>query len=298
MGSVATFRKAVLLAKLSRKNEIKVGNCTYRTKSFFVNALAVQHGQEPREPWLDAVIHTLLRCREGAFLDVGANIGQTMLKVLAFDKTREYVGFEPQLSCCSLIQSFIEENNLKDHTILPLGLWNCSQLIRLHLRGGAYDSTASMIQNFRPDSFYTSHRYICVRKGDDLIAELGLPSISAIKIDVEGAELEVIEGLIGTIREQMPGIIFEVLNHYLVITSENLDPQMIRFRESRIEKMERLLTQEGYDIYNLLPGNVLKRVRKIQPAVSADMSITNYVAVSQQNSGSFLEAFPGTVQDN
>jgi FkbM family methyltransferase len=297
MGLVATFRKAVLLVKLSRRKEIRVGDSTYQTKGFFVNALAAQDSDEPSEPWLNAVYQTVLKCREGAFLDVGANVGQTMLKILALDKTRQYVGFEPQLSCCSLIQSFIEENNLKYHTILPLGLSNSNQIVRLYLRGGGHDSTASMIQNFRPNSFYTSYRYVCVRKGDELIAELRLPSISAIKIDVEGAELEVIEGLLDAIREKMPFIIFEVLNHYLAVTGEKLDARVIRFRESRIEKMEYLLTGQGYQIYNVLSRNVLKRVRKIQPTVSADMSITNYVAVSKLDVGSFLGAFPGTVQD-
>jgi FkbM family methyltransferase len=295
---VTALRKAALLVRLSRSKAIRVGDSTYRMKGFLVNALAAEAAEEPREPWLDAVYQALLRCREGAFLDVGANVGQTMLKILAFDKTRQYIGFEPQLSCSSLIQSFIGDNNLKGHTILPLGLSNCNRFVRLYLRGGGHDSTASMIQNFRPDSFYNSYQYVCVRKGDELIAELGLASISAIKIDVEGAELEVIEGLFNTIREWMPFIIFEVLNHYLVITGEKLDPQMIQFRESRIRKMECLLTRQGYEIYNVLPGKVLKRVQKIQPAVSADMSLTNYVAVSKLDGGSFLEAFPGTVENS
>lgn len=154
-----------------------------------------------------------------------------------------------------------------------------------------------MVENFRPDSFYASYRYVCVRRGDELIAELKIPSLSAIKIDVEGAELEVIEGLTDTIRKKMPSIIFEVLNHYLVVTGETLDDRMIRFREGRIETMECLLTGQGYQIYNVLPGNVLKRVRKIQPAMSGDLSITNYVAVSKLDVGSFLRAFPGTIQD-
>jgi FkbM family methyltransferase len=274
---------------------IREGNSIYRTNG--VKALIPLASGKPFEPWLDAVYQTVLTCREGAFLDVGANRGQSMLKLLSLDKKRQYVGFEPQLSCCSLIQSFIEENNLKNHTILPFGLSNNNQLVRLYHRGGNYDGTASIIQNFRPESFYASYRYVYVRKGDELIAELKLASISAIKIDVEGAELEVIEGLLDTIREKMPLIIFEVLNHYLVATGEKLDARAIRTREGRLEKMECLLTGQGYQIYNALSGNVLKRVQKIQPAVSRDLSITNYVAVSKRDGGSFLGAFPGTIQD-
>jgi len=292
----AFYRKAALLVRLSRKREIRLGSGTYRTRGFFVNSLALQERSGACEPWLNAVYQTALKCKQGAFLDVGANVGQTMLKVLAIDTTRQYVGFKPQVSCCSLIESFIEENRLKYHTILPLGLSNRNQLAKLYTRGGQCDVTASMVENFRPGSFYTSDQYICVRKGDELIAELKIPFVSVIKIDVEGAELEVIEGLLNTIREKMPFVVFEVLNHYLVLTGEKLDDRVIRFRESRIEKIECLLRGEGYQIYNVLPGKVLRKVRKIQPAMSDDLSITNYVAVSHLDVGSFLSAFPGTVQ--
>ena len=156
---------------------------------------------------------------------------------------------------------------------------------------------ASMVENFRPYSFYTSSQYICVRKGDEVMAELKIPSVAAIKIDVEGGELEVIEGLSDTIREKMPVIIFEVVNHDLAVTGENLDARAVQFREGRTEKMECLLRGQGYEIHNVLPGNILRRVGKIQPAMSADLSNTNYVAVSRQDVDSFLRTFPGTVQD-
>jgi FkbM family methyltransferase len=285
------------VTRLSITERIRVGDRTYRIKGVFANELPLQEIRERFEPWLDTVYQTVLRFREGTFLDVGANFGQTMLKILALDRTRQYVGFEPQPWGCYLIQSFIEENRLKSHTILPLGLSNRNHLARLYIKGGGKDSMASMVENFRPDSFYTSSQYTCVRKGDEVIAELKIPSVSAIKIDVEGGELEVIEGLSDTIREKMPFIIFEVLNHDLAVTGENLDARAVQFREGRTEKMECLLRGQGYEIYNVLSGNILRRVGKIQPAMSADLSNTNYVAVPKLDVGLFLRTFPGTIQD-
>lgn len=291
------------MARLELTKQIRLGDHTYRTKGFFANELALQEVRERFEPWLDAVYQAVLKCREGTFVDVGANVGQTMLRIVALDSTRPYAGFEPQPWGCSLIQSFIEENNLKNHTILPLGLSNRNHLVKLYMKSGGYkcagyESMSSTIENFRPGSFYTSSQDICVRRGDEVMAELKIPSIAAIKIDVEGGELEVIEGLPDTLREKMPFIIFEVLNHYLVLTGEKLDDRVIRFREGRIEKMESLLRGQGYQIYNILPGNILKKVRKIQPAMSRDLSNTNYVAVSKQDEGSFLRAFPGSARDD
>jgi len=302
MGLRTSLTRAVAIARLELTKQIKLGDRAYRTTGIFANELALQELGGRFEPWLEPVYQTVLKCREGAFVDVGANVGQTMLRILALDMTRRYVGFEPQPWGCSLIQSFIEENSLKHHTILPLGLSNRSHLVKLYIKSGGfkcagYESMSSTIESFRPDSFYTSSQDICVRRGDEVMAELKIPSISAIKIDVEGGELEVIEGLSDTIREKMPFIIFEVLNHYLALTGKRLEDQVIRFREARIEKMEFLLRGNGCQIYNVLPGSTLKRVRNIRPAMSRDLSNTNYVAVSKQDDGSFLRAFPGTVQD-
>lgn len=297
MGLATTFRKAATLARLSGRRQIRLGSSTYRLRSVIINNLALQDNAVTREPWLDAVLSSVLTCRHGALLDVGANIGQTMLKLLTLDPARQYVGFEPQVACCFLVQKFIEDNNLENHAILPVGLSNKNQLVKLQVRSGDYDSAASIIEGFRPDSFYRSYRYVYVRKGDEVMKELAISSVSALKIDVEGAELEVIEGLSGTIQEHVPFIIFEVLNSYLVITGETLDEQTTRFRQSRIERMERILTEHGYEIYTALPENILKKVREIRPAISADLSLTNYVAVPSRDRGPFLRAFAGCVQE-
>jgi FkbM family methyltransferase len=282
------YRKATVLVRLAKRKTIHLGSSDYWIRGVFLNPLAFREPSKTHEPWLDRVLRAVLECREGAFLDVGANIGQTMLKVLAIEKTRQYVGFEPQLSCSFVLQRFIKDNDLKTCTILPFGLFTRNQTVKIQLRNGEYDSTASLIQDFRPSSFYTSQEYVCVLKGDDVLEELNLRSIAAIKVDVEGAELEVIEGLLSTIRQHKPFIIFEVLNSYLVVTGEKLDNEIIDFRAKRIRKMETILRDEGYDIYNALPGNDLRRVDTIQPAVSDDLSLTNYVAVPARESERFL----------
>jgi len=88
-----------------------------------------------------------------------------------------------------------------------------------------------------------------------------------------------------------------VLNHFVIGTGAKLDDEHIRFRESRIAKMEDLLRRREYEIYNVLPGNRLKNFRKIVPPVSADLSVTNYIALSKDGVRSFLQSFPGSVTD-
>ncbi len=106
------LNKAVNLIKFQIK-PVKIDGTDYRTKVFFINRLALH---EEHEPWMDAAYSAALNSKKGIFIDVGANTGQTLLKVLSFDRDREYLGFEPQLDCCYFIEKFIKENNLHTHS--------------------------------------------------------------------------------------------------------------------------------------------------------------------------------------
>ena len=269
----------------------------YRTRGCFLSRQALQQSAHSHEPWLDSVYQTVLGCKEGAFIDVGANIGQTMLKIISIDKARQYVGFDPQISCYRFIQSFIDDNGLTQCAIFPFGLSSNNQFVRLYSRGRNCDTTASTIDNFRPLYFYTSYQHVFVRRGDECIEELKVNPISAIKIDVEGGELEVVEGLVSTIQSMSPFLIFEILNHYLDEHGRPLGNDARRFRESRAEKLESLLKAWHYSIFNILPGNLLKNIKKLELRDSSDLSITNYIAIPKINRKFFLEAFPGHVED-
>jgi FkbM family methyltransferase len=301
MGLTALFKKAVKLGSLVRGKSVRLGNRKYRMKGLFANPLAVNAERwQEKEPWLDLIFKSVLHCREGAFLDVGANLGQTMFKILALDSTRRYIGLEPQIACCLMTQRFLDENHIKNFSILPVGLFNVNRMMKIHGGRSDYAAIASVVEGFRPDSFYSSDRYVCLRRGDDVVSELRLSSICGIKIDVEGAELEVFQGLEDTIEKTLPFLIFEVLNHFLVVTGDKLDDRTLKFRESRIESLEQLLRHQGYEIFNILPGNQLSRVHQIQPAVSNDLSLTNYVAAPTSGIDTFLktyEALGGSIQD-
>jgi len=46
---------------------------------------------------------------------------------------------------------------------------------------------------------------------DNVLNELGIARVDLIKVDVEGAELEVLKGLEGTLMKGSPGLILEVM---------------------------------------------------------------------------------------
>ena len=50
----------------------------------------------PKEPWMGRTIQALLALKGGAFVDVGVNIGRTLLKFIEYGDGRLYYGFEPR----------------------------------------------------------------------------------------------------------------------------------------------------------------------------------------------------------
>ena len=287
------YSKAASVASVLRQQNLRLGDRAYRVRPFLLNRIALQ--RRDYEPWLDPAYRAALSSKRGLFVDIGANIGQTMLKVLSFDRERHYLGFEPQVACCSVIQAFFDDNRLNSHSILPLGLSNRNGVVKLYRRDGA-DSSASMVASFRPASFYTSHAYICVRRGDELMAELEVPTIATVNLDVEGGELEVIEGLTATLARDKPSIIFEVLNNFLAMTGQTLDAETIAFRMARVAKLEAILRGLGYELYNIRPDRRLRRIERVSPAANGDMSITNYIAVHKDDVSTFSGAFDGSIE--
>lgn len=274
------------------REAITINNKRYYAKTVFLSRLS---SAVHRESYLDEALKTTLGTKEGTFLDIGANNGQTLIKLLSLDKEREYIGFEPQLDCCFNIEQFIKLNKLSKHTILPVGLSDSSRVVQLYKRFDTTDETASTISGFRPDKFYTTSKPIIVVAGDSLVSTMDLTGISTIKIDVEGGELEVINGLKETLKKYKPVIFFEVLNHFLVVTGEQLDPDTIKFREQRNHQIESILRELGYSIFNVLPNNILVEISEIKPKISDNLNITDYMAVHNSIRDAFTRNFNGTI---
>jgi FkbM family methyltransferase len=239
------------------------------------------------EVWVDNLFQTIFRIRDGAAIDVGANVGQTLIKVLGIERDRQYIGFEPQVSCCFFIDQFITQNRLGNHVILPIGLSDNRDYVKLGLSYSG-DVRASIIEKYRPSGFYSTYKYVPVVPGDEVLPVFELDSIALLKIDVEGGELEVIRGLSSTINEYKPYIIFEVLPNYLVSTQTELDQRTIVFRDERHSETDRELRSRGYVIYQIQPKNGILKVDVIKASAH---QIYNYLAVPEEEVTRFENAY-------
>ena len=164
-----------------------------------------------------------MAARPGVVIDVGANTGQTLLKLLAIDPTRRYVGFEPQLGCCFFVDRFLRDNDLRTHQIICLALGNRNGLLPFY-SSSQVDVLASLVPRStqRYDSEFVA-QFVPVRIGDDVLDELGLEAPGIIKVDAEGAEAEVFEGLRGTIARTKPICFFEVLPNFVGLERAMID---------------------------------------------------------------------------
>jgi len=153
----------------------------------------------------------LYRCLELAlqpgdvFWDVGANIG-TVSGHFAHPRFRlsSLHAFEPNPGPLKTLQSLFSANTRC--VVHPFGLGDQDQTISMSL-----SSAGSCVGSMARDFHEGKQIQVQVRRGDAMRRELRLPAPHVIKIDVEGFEPSVFGGLVETIAEHRPILVFEHL---------------------------------------------------------------------------------------
>jgi len=228
----------------------------------------------PSESWLDAWLVRLFKHRTGLFVDVGVNVGQTLLKVKTAWPQIPYVGFEPNSVCFHYTQRLLELNRFEKCTLLPVGLFNRTALLPFFMRH-EYDVAASVVEGFRPLSQSPKKTYVPVFDGDSVLEQLDLGQVGVIKIDVEGGELEVVEGLRRTICRDRPFIFCEILPVFPKEENKR------SFRQPRQEQLIALLREIDYVLYRILPDTTALRLTGIE--AHDNLELTNYLFAPAEN---------------
>jgi len=235
-----------------------------------INGTGYYHLLE-HEDWFQKLLQQLLPKAEGCFVDVGMNIGQTMLKVKAIAPQQDYVGFEPNPLCAYYCNKLIEANELTDCTVYPFGLFDKNDVLTLYMDKD-HASGASVLEKLRKNmNRYKKKIKVPVFKGDEIFTKEN-KRIGLLKADVEGAELEVIKGLQKIIIRDMPTTILEILPVYDA-TSENG-----KYRKERENELLKILHDLGYFMFLINEkDSTLTRIEEI--TVHGDMSKTNYLFI-------------------
>src|SRR5262249_38837730 len=118
--------------------------------------------------------------------------------------------FEPNPMLWPQFERNVSLNGLRNVTLHKIGLADRDEEMTLHLidKPNFGLGTFSMIEQYdrpiRPSARCT------VRRGDDYLSAVGVGEVDAVKIDVQGFEPEVLQGLTCTLTQNRPVVWCEV----------------------------------------------------------------------------------------
>jgi FkbM family methyltransferase len=168
------------------------------------------------EEWQTEVWDSLLPAlpKGAVFLDVGAHIGIFTLKASQeVGREGKAIAFEPNPETAMLLRDNVAANHMENVTVEEIACTDKEQPLTLYAAPIVNTGASSLSpDNARygagppPRPFQVRGRRI-----DDVVRELNLNRVDAIKIDVEGAELEVLRGAVETLRHFHPKIVVEIV---------------------------------------------------------------------------------------
>lgn len=145
-----------------------------------------------------------LKRKKGTFIDIGANTG--VHKLVASEFADVVHAFEPYDLVRDILKGHLETNSIGNVVVHSEGFSNSDGLRTFHLPLETNLGTGSFRGDFATGPLTQD---LMLRKGSNLLRELNILRAEMIKIDVEGLELEVLEGLKEFISLCFPTLIFE-----------------------------------------------------------------------------------------
>lgn len=143
------------------------------------------------------------------FYDIGANMGFfSLIAARIVGATGWVYAFEPVLENAAIVRANANLNGLQNITLREVavgGSTGTAELLLTEWDGGSCLSTSAV----RPSELI-SRRNVRVIALDDFIPEDNLRLPNFVKIDVEGVELEVVQGMTKTITTSKPVLLYEI----------------------------------------------------------------------------------------
>jgi FkbM family methyltransferase len=177
--------------------------------------------------------------RTDYFVDIGANFGQTLAEIFAYNQNIKYFGFEPNPEAFRLLKKIAELNSIEAQ-LYPWACTSEAKPIELYA-SSELDSGATILPEIRPDFYeHTRGTWIAGYPLDSVLPD-SIPQSFVLKIDVEGSENEVLKGATKILAEKRPFILCEVLHAHR--------KNEIEHNNLRKKEVENILTAHNYCIY-------------------------------------------------
>lgn len=144
-------------------------------------------------------------CNARTMLDVGANIGNHSVYLSRFFE--RVVSFEPNPTALEYLHQHKDLNDCTNLHICEVGLGKENASLPFLQDPGNNLGMSHFLQETDDPAAATS--CLSIRIGDEMVEQLGIHDIDYVKIDVEGLELDVLNGLRKTIEQHRPIVTFE-----------------------------------------------------------------------------------------
>jgi FkbM family methyltransferase len=237
------------------------------------------------EPWMTELLKKtkcLYDSHGGSFVDVGTNVGQTLLKIRSVDFTMPYVGFEPNPTCVHYMNELIRANNFVNTSIYPFGISDKAEVLELQFYvDNDEDSSASLIESFRPDQ--KVHRRLFVPVFPPTSVNW-FSRIAFLKVDVEGGELEVIRGFREKLNLDRPLVLTEILPCYETTNHTRIQ------RQHEVELVFKDLKYTCHRVIRDANGNFGHLEKIDQIGVHAKIEWSDYLWVPEERLNALLDA--------
>lgn len=191
------------------------------------------------------------------FVDVGANQGEFTLFAAKRLHQGIVLAFEPQEQMFELLQKNVEMNNFSNVRLFKYGLGNgegCAALytsLDTTLHDGWHEGLFTLYPSDYRNNFVQT---IPLKRLDTVLLENGIDRVDIIKIDVEGAELFVLQGAEKLLELNRPKLLLEIneetFNQAGYSTADLLD----------------FLSKYDYRFYKFLRGGRLEQVDVLEEA--------------------------------
>lgn len=217
------------------------------------------------ENWMQHLINALNSYKKGSFIDVGVNIGQTLIKVKTSQyRNNHYYGFEPNPNCVEYVHKLIDVNGLGPCKIFPVAVGETDGLQELFYSGNQVDSSSSLVKEFRKsDKIKKQVVPVFSMKSVRKFMEED-PAI--VKIDVEGYEYEVLKTMKDFLMATRPFVICEILPAYDQTFTERITSQ---------NNIMQLMNELEYSVFRIMPGQSLVEIGEFD--IHDKIEWSNYV---------------------
>jgi FkbM family methyltransferase len=215
------------------------------------HAIATQHPEAPEFCLVDAL---LALTGQGAFFDVGANVGVMSVVASSTGRASPILAFEPSHRYCSAWHTNMALNGVENATLIQAAVGDRCDRINFRV-----DPAMPLHGKIDAGLIYpTKHIQQVQMFTLDAIYEISaINSIALLKIDVEGAEPLVIRGAKNLLKARL---IKSILFEFIVEFIEDLDEDPHDF--------VRTLTEAGFALHAIASDGAIGR--QLDPAAVVD----------------------------